>query len=124
MKQKQIDKQRLIGKQLMLVDLIHEENDSNTGFSFVSKDKLSKWSRMEKDEIIKIVNTCAYMDDFNMQCNAAKDLAYHKTGSAGSNAYLFYLSTSYILDVACLYCMIAEYFSTNYVLTAINDTRL
>lgn len=93
MKQKEIEKQRLIGKQLMLVDLIHEENDSNTRFSFVSKDDLSKWSRIEKEEIIKLVNTCAYMDDFTMQCNAAKDLAYHKDGSVGSNAYLFYLST-------------------------------
>ncbi len=107
MEQKEIEKQRLIGKQLMIVDLIHEENDraSRTGFSFVSRDKLGKWARMEKDEIAKIIDTCSYMDDFTMQCDAARDLAYNLDGSVGSNAYLFYLSTYrrfWYLTLTCL----------------------
>lgn len=79
----------------MIVDLLHEENDkaANTGFSFVSRDKLSKWSSMKEEDINRIINTCAYMDAFPMQCDAATDLAKHQNGSFGRNAKFFYLST-------------------------------
>ncbi len=95
MEWEEIEKQRLIGKQLMIVDLIHAENDKaqKTGFSFVTTDHLQKWSGMEESEVKKLVDTCAYMDDFNLSCNAAKDLDCQKNESEGSNSYLFYLNT-------------------------------
>jgi len=91
----EIGKQRLIGKQLMIVDLLHEENDkgSRTGFSFVTTDHLHKWSGMEEDEVKKLVNTCAYMDEFKLSCDAASDLERIKNKTVGSNAFMFYLST-------------------------------
>ncbi len=91
----EMEKQRLIGKQLMIVDLIHEENNkvSKTGFSFVTMDHLQKWSGMEEDEVKKLANTCAYMDEFKLSCDAASDLECIKNKTVGSNAFMFYLST-------------------------------
>lgn len=91
----EIEKQRLIGKQLMIVDLIHIENDKahKTGFSFVTTENLQKWSGMEESEVKKLVDTCEYMDDFKLSCEAAGDFERIQNKTTGSNAYMFYLST-------------------------------
>lgn len=90
----EIEKQRLIGKQLMIVDLIHIENDKvhKTGFSFVTTENLQKWSGMEESEVKKLVDTCTYMDDFELSCEAAGDFERIQNKTTGSNAYMFYLS--------------------------------
>ena len=90
----EIEKQRDIGKQLMLVDIIHCENDSarKGAFSFVSKDELAKWASMEKEELGRLINTCADLDPFNMACNVAHECAsYNEEYKKDKNAYSFML---------------------------------
>ena len=90
----EIEKQREIGKQLMLVDIIHYENDSvmKGSFSSVSKDELAKWASVEKEELGRLVNTCADLDPFNMACNVAHECAsYNEEYKKDKNAYSFML---------------------------------
>ena len=92
----EIEKQREIGKQLMLVDIIHCENDSvkKGAFSFVSKDELAKWASMKKEELGRLVNACADLDPFNMACNVAHECAnYNEEYKQDKNVYSFMLSS-------------------------------
>ena len=90
----EIEKQREIGKQLMLVDIIHYENERvmKGAFFSVSKDELAKWASMEKEELGRLVNTCADLDPFNMACNVAHECASHNEEyKKDKNAYSFML---------------------------------
>ena len=53
MKKEEIEKQREIGKQLFLVNILHYENDRarKGGYSFLSRDKLAAWASMTKEEL-------------------------------------------------------------------------
>ena len=76
--EKTINKQeeRLIGKQLMIVNMIHVENeiDRNGGFSFVSPDQISEWSSLDVQKIYEILDSCASLDRCNFFMNVSKHL--------------------------------------------------
>jgi len=60
-----IERQRKIGKQLMLVNIIHVENDNEIRGWWTNRmttDDLSKWSLIEKDEITDLIEAthCLY----------------------------------------------------------------
>ena len=60
-----IERQRKIGKQLMLVNMIHVENEKELNGQFVSQlpiETLSEWSLMDEDEIDELIEAthCLY----------------------------------------------------------------
>ena len=75
MNEEEVIKQRRIGMQQMLVRIIHDENDraARGGFSFVSTDKLVKWSDMTKEEIDGFIETCANLDPRMLARRAARE---------------------------------------------------
>ncbi|MBE5872528.1 MAG: hypothetical protein E7294_14990 [Lachnospiraceae bacterium] len=78
MNEVEIEKQRRIGKQLLLVDIIHYENDTaaRTGFSFVTRDHMTAWTSMEKEELDQFIYACSRLDPFSMAANGAREIAY------------------------------------------------
>ena len=88
----EIEKQREIGKQLLIVDIIHYENDhvAKGGVSFVSRDQMTGWTSMDEKELTKIGDTCARLDGFNLASSAAWKYC---GGEYEKNAYMFALST-------------------------------
>ena len=87
-----IEKQRKIGKMLLIVDIIHYENDRavKSGFSFVDMDRMSGWTSLTTEELGNIRDACASLDRFNLSSSAA--WAYEKDISS-ENAYYFLVST-------------------------------
>ena len=77
-----IERQRKIGKQLMLVNIIHVENDKEIrGFwgNRMTTDDLSMWSLIERDEIIDLIDAthCLYdnllAQDFSYELLSSND---------------------------------------------------
>ncbi len=89
----EIEKQREIGKLLLLVEIIHQENDrvANGGISFFSREKLANWSSMKEEEVEKLIDVCESLDTANLPTDAASNK--RKDYPAGSNAYAFILHT-------------------------------
>ena len=60
------EKQREIGKQILLVDIIHQENDKELKGRFsalaLTPNRLSEWFDMGIGEIELFVDTCASLD--------------------------------------------------------------
>lgn len=75
-----IKKQREIGKQLFLIDIIHHENNKarNGGFSTLSRDDLAKWASMTNNELDRFIGLCSALDPHKILIEIAR--------SSGNNA--------------------------------------
>ena len=92
MDREEVNIQRIIGKQQMLVDIIHYENDMarKGGFPFVSKDELAKWASIEKEELSDFIDVCSNLDPFNLARNVAHECAlYGEEYKREENAFRF-----------------------------------
>lgn len=89
-------KQRNIGKQLLLINILQEENDRarKGGYSFLSMDRLALWAEMTNEELDQFVNVCATLDPYSMSSEAAKKFSYYgdEDIEKEKNAYCFVLS--------------------------------
>ncbi len=76
-------KEREIGKQMLLVDIIHTENDIITsgGTSFLSTKKFAKYAHMEEDEAEKYIKTVNSLLLDEIAVSAAKKLCKKKDNS-------------------------------------------
>ncbi len=92
-------KQREIGKQLFLVNILHYENVKarRGGYSFLSKEKLAAWASMTQDELDHFIDACSALDPYNMASEAAKKCCRENTFKSDKEAYCFVLSTYYIM---------------------------
>ena len=101
-----IEKQRKIGKILLIIDIIHYENDraAKSGFSFVDMDRMSGWTSMTTEELGNIRDACASLDRFNLSSSAA--WAYEKDISS-ENAYYYLVSTYQRTGSIAVECMIS-----------------
>lgn len=70
----EIQKQREIGKYLMLVDIILKENERHSGYSFVSCDDLANWASVEKQEINNLLNCCSCFETYHHAFFSANDI--------------------------------------------------
>ena len=97
MKKEEIEKQREIGKQLFLVNILHYENDRalKGGYSFLSRDKLAAWASMTKEELDRFIDVCGALDPYNMAVEAAKECCRKEPFKSEEDAYCFVLSTYY-----------------------------
>lgn len=97
MKREEIEKQREIGKQLFLVNILHYENDHvrKGGFSFLSRDDLAAWASMSREELDRFIEVCGTLDPYNMVADAAKECCRKEPFKSEKNAYCFVLSTYY-----------------------------
>lgn len=55
-----IERERLIGQQILLVRILHVENEK--GFSFVKVDDIAKWMDISKDEVEAHMWACRELD--------------------------------------------------------------
>ncbi len=92
-----IEKQREIGKQLFLLNILHCENDKalKTGWSFLSRDKVASWASMTKEEVDHFIDLCAMLDPYNLDAEAARIICERDTYKSERNIYYFVLSTYY-----------------------------
>lgn len=97
MKKEEIEKQREIGKQLLLVNILHYENDRarKGGYSFLSRDNLAAWASMTKEELDRFIDVCGALDPYNMAAEAAKECCRKEPFKSEKDAYCFVLSTYY-----------------------------
>ena len=97
MKKEEISKQREIGKQLFLVNILHYENDRalKGGYSFLSRDNLAAWASMTKEELDRFIDVCGALDPYNMAAEAAKECCRKEPFKSEKDAYCFVLSTYY-----------------------------
>ncbi len=97
MKKEEIEKQREIGKQLFLVNILHYENDRarKGGYSFLSRDNLAAWASMTKEELDRFIDVCGALDPYNMAAEAAKECCRKEPFKLEKDAYCFVLSTYY-----------------------------
>ena len=88
-------KQRDVGKQLLLVNIIHSENDRalEGGCSFLSTDDLAKWASMTKYELDNFINVCAALDPYCMARDAAEECCKEEPFRSEGNAYFFVMVT-------------------------------
>ena len=73
-----IKKERLIGQKLLLVRIIHIENER--GFSFIDIGHVAKWMNMSMDEVSQYVEACSTLDYDRICLIAAMDFCegnYH-----------------------------------------------
>lgn len=90
-----IQKQREIGKQLLIVDILHYENDrARKGkFAFLSKDKLAAWTSMKEEELDIFINVCGCLDSFQLATDAAYEYVYGEEYENGELPYHFVMYT-------------------------------
>lgn len=89
MKDLDVEKQRKIGKQQMVVKIIKSENESVV--SFVSKDEIAAWSDMTKAEIELIMDYCKRLDNRKLAVNAAREYEFGNSGDGEVNSYAYLL---------------------------------
>ena len=91
----EIMRQRKIGKQLMLVEIIHQEKEKvqRGGISFVDRGRLASWAAMTKEEIDDFVDVYSSLDPFEMAQNVAKGYAYGREQKSQNSVFMFLLST-------------------------------
>ena len=84
-------KQREIGQQIMVIRMVHEENEkvSRGGFSFLSRNKIAKWAQKSEEELENFLNDIAVLDEFNI----CRDAAWAYANELPNDAYWFFLST-------------------------------
>ena len=91
----EIEKQRKIGKQLMVVGIIQSANKKakRGGCSFIERSKIAEWAELEVAEINQLVECCVKIDPFNIACSAA--MAYTREHKLSSECYGFLISVFY-----------------------------
>ena len=99
MDEEMIMRQREIGKQLLLVNILQHENDliQKGGYSFVSKGNLVAWTSMTEEELESFVSFCSALDPFKRAAETAKKCSREELFSSEKEAYLFILSACYRL---------------------------
>lgn len=92
-----IKRQREIGKQLFLVNILHSENDRvrKGGYSFIDRDELADWASISIDELNRFIDICACLDPTNMVINAADNYCENDTFKNKRNVRWFIVSTYY-----------------------------
>ncbi len=87
----EIERQRNIGKQMLLVDILHAENEKarNGAFCFVSKDTMSNWASMEKEEFDKFFEMCSWLSQYPLANDVARGCARREEYKCDINAYAF-----------------------------------
>lgn len=84
-------KQREIGQQIIIIRIIHDENDkvSRGGFSLLDRSEIAKWAQKSEEELEFFLNDIAALDEFNICVDAALEYA----SGLPADAYGFFLST-------------------------------
>ena len=92
-----IKRQREIGKQLFLVNMVHCENDIGRkgGYSFLSRDDVATWASMTREEIDHFIAVCSTLDPYGIASEAARECCKETTFKSEKNAYCFVFSTYY-----------------------------
>lgn len=95
MKKKDMDKQREIGKQLFLVDIIHDEYDKarKGRYDYLSIDRLAAWASMTDDELTAFIKICDNLECFNMAADAAEECCEDELFNSEMETYGFVLNT-------------------------------
>ena len=106
----EIRRQREIGKQLLLISIIHHENDhaAKCGYSFVLRDQLAAWTSMRDEDLDRFLNTCACLDRFNLAADAAHDCMRKNKHCEEDHAYSFTLRTYLDYGQLLLLCITPE----------------
>ena len=75
MDREEMEKQREIGKQILMARIIHCENEHayRTGISHTSLEDIAMWTSKTKEEVEDFVDICAALDPFMMADYAARD---------------------------------------------------
>ncbi len=91
MDRKEIERQRKIGKQLMLVNIIHVENDKviHGYFSFLSRDSLAEWASLSSEEMDTFFYICRTLDPYERLTSAACIYDHIHNSEYGRNSYFF-----------------------------------
>ena len=116
-----IMRQREIGKQQMLVKILHYENDRR-GHSFVSRDDLVGWTSMSEDELETFISFCSALDPYSIADETANNCRREEKFKNESESYIYILSACYrfgglfasILDPDLLEEYVEEYAAVNY----------
>ncbi len=68
-----IDKQRNIGKQIMMAKVVKTEKEEaeRTGLSLLRIDRLAEWTSMSEDEVKEFIKTCKSLEKREMAYEAA-----------------------------------------------------
>ena len=84
-------KQREIGQQIIIIRIVHDENDKalRGSFSFLDRSEIAKWMRKSEEELEYFLNDIAALDEFNICVDAAWEYAR----KLPADAYGFFLST-------------------------------
>lgn len=82
--------QQLIGEQIIVVRIIHSENEkvARGGVSFVGVDDLSTWMECDSSDVIKLRDMTCRLDPFEMSVGAAKQY----TQTLSTTEYAFFLN--------------------------------
>ncbi len=85
----EIRKQREIGKQLLLVNILRaeEETAKNTGISFVTKEDIARWASMSINDVDSFLYACSKFEKDKMAAEAA--LAFGENSVTSQDHYLF-----------------------------------
>ena len=61
-------RQREIGQQIIIIRIIHDENDkvSRGGFSFLDRSEIAKWAKKSEEELEYFLDDIAVLDEFNI----------------------------------------------------------
>lgn len=92
-----VERQREIGKQLLLVDILHCEDDFAIKHEFmrISRRMVAEWVSMTEDEFGGFINRYSALGPYNLGDEAAKTCLKEEIFENEKNAYMFILSTYY-----------------------------
>lgn len=85
----EIQKQRLIGQQILVVRMIKEAEDkvARGGFSFLRLEEIAKWMGCTLDDVVRLRDMMTKLDSFHLAAKASEQY------TESSNEYGFYLLT-------------------------------
>ncbi len=90
----EINRQREIGKQILLINILKNESEkaARIGISFVSKEDIVQWTAMTMDEVEVFYNTYEKLQREYLAINAACKLRNNSVAlnSQDLNSFLFY----------------------------------
>ena len=92
-----LERQRETGKQLVLLNILHYDEDlaQRNGRSFVSRDNLAAWSAMSKDRFDHFMDLYRVLHPYNLPDEAAKKCCKEDPFKSEKDAWVFLLSTYY-----------------------------
>ena len=92
---KEVEKQREIGKQILLVRIIQCENDkAERGLmSRIDRDDMAEWASISKREINNLINICGELNWYCFIRDLALYVAYSKKYSGNQDVFLFLFYT-------------------------------